>query len=221
MLQNNYELLFKLKNMGYLKSERDPLWWPDSGTEYVIFGALLTQQTKWENVERSLENLRSAGLNRLETLADSDSQTIASLIKPSGFYNTKAQRLQAICRNILETFGTFARFQEEVEREWLLDQKGIGMESADSILCYGCKRSTFVVDSYTRRILEALGRHFGSYTEIQAWMVEGVENHLDEIDLLYGMKLPRYQIYARFHGKIVEFAKENIRGNRVNLDGFK
>jgi len=140
VLQNSYELLYALKKSGYLKTHRDPLWWPNSGTQEVIFGAILTQQTKWERVEESLSNLREAGRDSLKSLADSDIQIITELIKPSGFYNTKAQRLKILCKHILEDFGSFEVFQERTDREWLLRQKGIGMESADSILCYGCKK---------------------------------------------------------------------------------
>ena len=217
MLKNSYGLLYGLKKMGYLKSDRDPLWWPNSGTEDVIFGAILTQQTKWEKVEESLANLRKAGLDKLESLADADTKIIASLIKPSGFYNTKAQRLKMLCRHILEDFGSFEDFQDKVGREWLLKQKGIGMESADSILCYGCRREVFVVDSYTGRLLEAFGYCFESYGEIQEWIVEGLEENFDKIHALYGREVSRHQLYARLHGKIVEFAKENIRGKQVDL----
>ena len=217
MLRDSYELLCVLKKSGYLKTHRDPLWWPNSGTQEVIFGAILTQQTKWERVEASLSNLREAGVDSLESLAGTDTQIITALIKPSGFYNTKAQRLKMLCRHILEDFGSFEVFQEKVGREWLLKQKGIGMESADSILCYGCKKEVFVVDSYTGRLLEALGYRFESYEEVQEWIVEGLEENMDKIHTLYGREVPRHQLYARFHGKIVEFSKESIRGKQVDL----
>jgi len=139
-LQSSYDLLRALKKMGYLKTTRDPLWWPRSCTFEVIIGALLTQQTKWEKVEESLANLKKGGLISLEALSRAEVGQIATLIKPSGFYNTKAGRLKILCQNILNDFATFEAFQDEVTREWLLAQKGIGMESADSILCYGCGR---------------------------------------------------------------------------------
>ena len=217
MLRNSYELLYALKKSGYLKTHRDPFWWPNSGTQEVIFGAILTQQTKWERVEASLSNLREAGVGSLESLADTDTQIIATLIKPSGFYNTKAQRLKMLCRNILKDFGSFKAFQENVDREWLLKQKGIGMESADSILCYGCKKEAFVVDSYTGRLLEAFGYRFERYEEVQEWIVEGLEENMDKVHTLYGREVPRHQLYARLHGKIVEFSKESMRGKQVDL----
>jgi endonuclease-3 related protein len=217
MIQNSYDLLCSLKRLGYLHTDRDPLWWPQSGTEEVLFGAILTQQTRWERVEESLENLKHQGICSLEHLSRASVEEIASAIRPSGFYNMKAERLQLLCRNILDEFGDFLQFQKEVDRAWLLAQKGIGMESADSILCYGCAREVFVVDSYTSRILHALGYEFENYMQIQAWMQEGIEANFAKINRLYGKPLPLHMLYARFHGKIVEFSKTYVHGRRVDV----
>ena len=217
-MQSSYDLLSALKNMGYLKTTRDPLWWPKSGSFEVIIGAILTQQTKWEKVEASLAKLEERGLLSLEALSKAEVEQIATCIKPSGFYNTKAKRLQVLCQNILSDFHTFERFQNEVTREWLLTQKGIGMESADSILCYGCGREVLVIDSYTARLLEAFGYHFESYMQIQEWMQEGIEANFDKITQMYGRELTLHMLYARFHGMIVEFAKEHIRGKHVHTE---
>ncbi|WP_309500263.1 3-methyladenine DNA glycosylase [Sulfurovum sp.] len=220
-MQSSYDLLSALKNMDYLKTSRDPLWWPRSSTFEVIIGAILTQQTKWEKVEESLANLKEGGIISLEALSRVEVEQIATLIKPSGFYNTKAQRLQILCQNILNDFHTFEIFQNEVTRDWLLEQKGIGMESADSILCYGCGREVFVVDSYTSRLLDACGYSFESYMQIQAWMQEGIEANFDKITQMYDTKMTLHTLYARFHGMIVEFAKEHIRGKKVNTKTLK
>ncbi len=220
-MQSSYDLLRALKNMGYLKTTRDPLWWPRSGTFEVIIGTILTQQTKWEKVEASLTNLKESGLLSLEALSRVEVGQIATCIKPSGFYNTKAKRLQQLCQNILNDFHTFERFQNEVSREWLLTQKGIGMESADSILCYGCGRAVIVVDSYTARLLEAFGYSFESYMQIQEWMQEGIEANFDKITQMYDTGMTLHTLYARFHGMIVEFAKEHIRGKNVHTEILK
>ena len=215
-----YDLLAALKQAGYLKEERDAWWWPRSGSEEVVVGALLTQQTKWENVEASLANLHEAGLLSLDALAHCDTQRLKSLIRPSGFYNTKVPRLQALARHILEDFGGFERFQTDVTREWLLAQKGIGKESADSILCYACYRDAMVVDAYTARLLHALDFTMEGYDEIQAWFVEGLDAAWGRVEALYGTEVSRAYVYARLHGKIVEFAKEHIRGKRVDTAIF-
>jgi endonuclease-3 related protein len=216
MIGDSFELLTALKRAGYLHTARDLLWWPRSGTQEVLIGAILTQQTKWERVEESLEMLRENDLSSLEALAQTPSQKIAEYIKPSGFYNTKAQRLKQLAENILADFGDFKTFQESVDREWLLEQKGIGMESADSILCYACHRRVMVVDSYTARLLSALGYTFNDYMQIQAWMHEGIEENLQKVYQLYGYEIPLTVLYARFHGKIVEFAKAYIKGRKVD-----
>jgi len=216
-LQSSYDLLYALKQMGYLKTTRDPLWWPQSSTFEVVIGAILTQQTKWERVEESLVNLKEHNLLSLEELSKANVQQVATLIKPSGFYNTKAQRIQMLCMHILNDFTTFESFQDEVTREWLLAQKGIGMESADSILCYGCGREVFVVDSYTQRLLGALGYMFEDYEQIQEWMQEGIESNHNNIKDIYKYEIKLHVIYARFHGKIVEYAKEHIRGKHVDI----
>jgi endonuclease-3 related protein len=217
-ITNSFELLKALKDAGYRADERDPNWWPNSGTFEVVVGAILTQQTKWQKVEKSLENLKKEGLLSLDALAEADIKKLQILIKPSGFYNTKAKRLQQLCRNILSEFGDFENMCENVTRSWLLQQKGVGEESADAILNYACGREIMVVDSYTQRLLNALGYAFESYSEIQAWLSEGIAENLSETAKLYGDTLPLSTIYSRFHGKIVEYAKVHIKGKSVYIE---
>ena len=216
-IQSSYDLLYALKKLNYLETTRDFLWWPKSGTFDVVVGAILTQQTKWERVEESLKNLNESNSLSLEALSDNNLNHIIRCIKPSGFYNTKAFRLQSLCGNIIKDFGSFDNFQKNVSREWLLAQKGIGMESADSILCYGCNREILVIDSYTKRLLEAFGYVFNDYTQLQEWMQEGITQNLQRIKDLYQYDLELSAIYARFHGKIVEYAKKYIRGKNVDI----
>ncbi len=207
-----YELLKKLKELGYIKEERDPYWWPNSGSFEVVVGAVLTQNTKWENVEKALQNLRtSVGEISLDNLVNIDQSSLACLIKPAGFYNTKAQRLRLLLKNIQKDFLTFEHFQKKVTRQWLLKQKGIGPESADAILNYGCYKDFFVVDAYTAKLMRSLGYEFDSYDALQEYLVDSLLGNLDKIHELYGKELPLSQIYARFHGKIVEFCKEQCR----------
>ncbi len=210
-MKSSYELYLSLKKMGYLKEKRDEFWWPNSGSFEVVVGAILTQQTKWQKVEKSLANLE--GKLSLEKLASIDLKELQSLIKPSGFYNTKAKYIKGLCKSILEEFGSFESFKDEVSREWLLSQRGIGQESADSILCYACYRAVFVVDSYTDRLLRAFGYEFESYDEIQEWMQRGILENVNESEL--------HKVYARFHGKIVEFAKDFVKGKKVDIEELK
>jgi len=213
MLQSSFELLKRLKELGFLKDEKDPYWWPNSGTFEVVVGAILTQNTKWEKVEKALKNLKSyLGKIELEKLSQIDQKVLSELIKPAGFYNTKAFRLKKLSQNILQEFGDFRNFQQKVSRYWLLDQKGIGKETADSILNYACYKDFMVVDSYTARILNILGYEFCEYDEIQDFLTEGIFQNQENIYELYDKELPLNQIYARFHGKIVDFCKEHFRG---------
>ncbi|WP_041958196.1 3-methyladenine DNA glycosylase [Sulfurospirillum arsenophilum] len=217
---NSFDLLVALKKQGYLKTTRDPLWWPRSGTFWVVVGAILTQQTKWEKVEKSMENLEHLGIDSLEKLSTLDIELLSTAIQPSGFYNTKAKNLSLLSKAILESFGSFEVFSENVDREWLLSQKGIGEESADSILCYACKQEAMVVDAYTARLLAGFGYSFESYGALQEWMVEGIVNNQTKVNHLYGKEIGLNELYARFHGKVVEFCKEKSRGKIVDVESL-
>jgi endonuclease-3 related protein len=224
-MQNSFELLQALKKLGYLKKERDPFWWPNSGNFEVVVGAILTQNTKWEKVECSLSNLKKYLKNiTVENIANLDINTLSFLIKPSGFYNTKARRIIRISQNILEDFKNFELFKNKVSRHWLLSQKGIGYETADSILNYCCYKEFFVIDNYTAKILKIFGYEFENYDEIQEFMTNGILENLEKIYSLYNKEIPLSQIYARFHGKIVDFSKNHLRRNKekdiIDLLGF-
>lgn len=217
---NSFDLLAALKKQGYLKTTRDPLWWPRSGTFWVVIGAILTQQTKWEKVEKSMENLEHLGIDSLEKLSHLNIEHLSTAIQPSGFYNTKAKNLSLLSKAIFESFGSFEVFCENVDREWLLLQKGIGEESADSILCYACKQEAMVVDAYTARLLAGVGYSFESYSALQEWMIDGIVSNFSKINQLYSKEITLNELYARFHGKIVEFCKENSRGKTVNVESL-
>ena len=178
-------------------------WWPSAGSFEVVVGAVLTQNTTWKNVERSLSNLQNH--LTLETFLHLGEEKLKELIRPSGFYNQKAPRLLALARNIHETFCSFENFQKRVTREWLLAQKGIGKESADAILCYGCKRAAMVVDTYTKRTLREFGIELRNYDEYKELIEGQVEKHWEELSALYENDL--HLFYCRFHGMFVEYQK--------------
>jgi len=209
---NSYELLMFLKEKNLLQN-KPKYWWPNVGSFEVVVGAILTQNTKWENVERALKNLKQLPSSqvpsfelRVEDVASLEPVYLAQIIKPAGFYNQKAKRLIALSKNILRDFGDFENFKENVTREWLLAQKGVGFETADSILCYGCFREIMVVDAYTKRLLKKGGYEFESYDEMREWCERGVEENWDKLAEIYENDLNL--CFARFHGKIVEFMKK-------------
>ena len=133
-------------------------WWPAETPFEVIVGAILTQNTSWTNVERALGNLRAAhalSLGRIRALPLSD---LEQLIRSSGYYRQKAARLKEFVGFVDRRFGgsldTMLACPTVELRKDLLAQKGIGPETADSILLYAGQHSIFVVDAYTRRVLE-------------------------------------------------------------------
>lgn len=210
-LSDSLELFNALERLELLENS-PPLWWPEYGTFEVVIGAILTQNTQWSRVKISLENLAQHNLLNLESLSQCDNETLMELIRPSGLFKAKAQNLIRLSRAIVEAFGSFEEFALNVDREWLLSQKGIGPETADSILCYACGRSVMVVDSYTARLLNAFGYEFESYDDLQEWCERGIKTHAEE------SKLP--ELFAHFHGMIVEYVKSNCKGKRVEIKSF-
>ncbi len=210
-LSDSWELFSALKHLNLLENSQ-PLWWPQHGTFEVVIGAILTQNTQWSRVVLSLDNLSRAGVLSLEELGQIDPETLMELIRPSGLIKAKAKNIIMLCNAIGESFGSFEVFSLDVDREWLLRQKGIGPETADSILCYACLRDVMVVDSYTARLLRAFGYEFEGYDELQEWCERGIREYCDEETL--------QQTFARFHGMIVEYVKRNSKGKTVDIVQF-
>ncbi|MFZ1128585.1 endonuclease III domain-containing protein [Methanoregula sp.] len=134
-------------------------WWPGD-TDEVMIGAILTQQTRWENVKRGLRLLREKGLCSMTALDTTEEVEIESAIRCTGFYRMKARRLKALAAFVTGTCGGVAGMETMPTgtlREGLLGVNGIGEETADSILCYGFGRASFVIDAYTDRISRCAG----------------------------------------------------------------
>ena len=199
MIKDSLELYNYLKNKNLLENSSE-YWWPNVGTFEVLIGAILTQNTSWKNVEKSLENLD--GFLELDSFSTLDELTLKNMIKPSGFYNQKAPRLLQLSLNIKNDFNDFKSFQDQVTRKWLLNQKGIGKESADSILCYACFRNEMVVDTYTKRFLKTFDIEFDKYDEYKNYLEKGIRDNFDENNLNL--------VFAKFHGMIVEYNKRDL-----------
>ena len=125
--------------------------------EEVIVGAILTQRANWRNVELAIENLKKAKLLSLKNIYLSGIKKISPLIKPSGFYRQKARYLFSLAKFIVKKYGNLKKMKKENSerlREKLLTLKGIGPETADSILLYALDKPIFVIDEYTRRLLK-------------------------------------------------------------------
>ena len=212
-LKNSLDLLQRLIMLKLDVTARDPLWWPGSGSFAMVVSAILTQQARYTKVEESLARLRSLGAISPERLAGMDIDTLIDAIRPSGFYRMKAQRIQSLALAIVDEFGDFEDFRTSVERPWLMRQPGIGNETADAILCYGCHREVMVVDAYTERLLQGFDMTFAGYHAIQQWLCEGL---CKEAPALLGVKsMPT--VYALYHGLIVEYAKDHSAGRQVSV----
>lgn len=148
-------------------------WWPGETAFEVMVGAILTQNTSWRNVEKAIQNLKARKVLNVRGIHQLKRNQLASLIKSSGYFRIKADRLKAFVNFLVENYDGKLRkmMKEGVEtlRQKLLDVKGIGPETADSILLYGLKKPIFVVDAYTKRILSRHGilSEKASYEEVQ------------------------------------------------------
>ena len=136
-------------------------WWPAQSRLEVIAGAYLTQNTNWTNVEKAIANLRRARVLSIKGLRELPLNQLQQLIRPSGYYRQKAEKLKTFVRFLDANYsGSLERmFSQSTEklRAELLALNGVGPETADSILLYAGNHPVFVVDAYTRRILERHG----------------------------------------------------------------
>lgn len=178
-------------------------WWPGESPTEVIIGAILTQNTNWTNVEKAIVRLREADVLGFEALRDIDVQVLAEHIRPAGYYNVKARRLKTfvewLWREHDGDLSALERLPLESLREQLLQLKGIGPETADSILLYALGRPTFVVDAYTARIL---GRH--------KIIESGADYH--EIKSVFENALPPDPaLFNEYHALFVAVGKRHCR----------
>ena len=153
-------------------------WWPAEEPFEVIVGAILTQSAAWDNVEKAIANLRAAEALSPRALRRLSLSKLATLVHPCGYYNAKALKLKSFAfwlgnhyKDDLDRL--FANNTDDL-RQQLLSIHGIGRETADSIILYAANKLIFVVDAYTRRIINRIGLAPGkdSYAAYQAWFME-------------------------------------------------
>lgn len=132
-------------------------WWPGESQFEIIVGAILTQNTNWKNVEKAIANLRAAGCLCPEKLNELSEGRLAEMIRPAGYFNIKARRLKNFMKWLFDNYDGKLSNIEGVSndrlREELLSIKGVGPETADSIMLYAFERDVFVVDAYTARVM--------------------------------------------------------------------
>jgi endonuclease-3 related protein len=177
-------------------------WWPGETPLEVALGAILTQNTNWHNVARVIQDLKAAGLLNLRDLKEMPEGQLARLIRPAGYFNVKARRLKsflAFLGEFQDSMALLAAADLETLRPALLQVKGIGPETADSILLYALKQPTFVVDAYTFRILN---RH-GLITEPCSY---------EDLRQLFLDHLPaEVGLFQEYHALLVRLGKEFCR----------
>ena len=178
-------------------------WWPGDSPLEVILGAILTQFTAWTNVEKALTNLKNAGVMSIEALRDIPGECLAVLLRPSGTFNTKARKVKALINYLSENhggdLGSLLSREPAVLRRELLSIYGIGEETADDILIYAAGAPFFVIDAYTRRIVQRLGLA----PEQQSY--HAYQN-------LFHRHLPRdATLYNEYHALLDRHAKETCR----------
>jgi len=176
-------------------------WWPGRTAFEIIVGAILVQNTAWTNAARAIGNLREAGLLSPTAIEKVPLGKLKRLVRPSGYYRQKALKLKAFVRFVRQNYGgslkAMFRTSTTQLREELLEVHGIGPETADSILLYAGSHPVFVVDAYTRRILERHGLAHGKES------YEGVRG-------LFEQSLPKdAQLYNEFHALIVYTGKHH------------
>jgi endonuclease-3 related protein len=178
-------------------------WWPGDSAFEVMVGAVLTQNTAWINVERAITNLKQAGKLELPALQRMTQTRLARLIRPAGYFNVKARRLKHLCRWLADNGGIerLSGWPTPALREALLALHGVGPETADDILLYAFQRPVFVIDAYTRRLLQRLQLIGGDepYETLRAHIEVALE--------------PDVPLYNEYHALIVRHAKVKCLAN--------
>lgn len=185
-------------------------WWPGDTPFEIMVGAILTQNTNWQNVEKAIANLKEAGDFSFASLASLPREKLAGLIRPAGYYNIKADRLAHLFAMINGQWdGDLDWFLQQplsVLREQLLGVKGIGPETADAILLYAAGQPIFVVDTYTHRILSRHGiipDEFG-YFDIQELLMDNMEENTD--------------LFNEYHALLVQTGKHFCRKTKPRCE---
>lgn len=187
-----------------LRSHGPQHWWPGETPFEVMVGAVLTQNTAWSNVERAIGNLKRHAALDPSVIVHTPVHALAAWLKPSGYFNIKARRLQNFCAWYLAAGEYEGLRQRDTDalRRLLLAVNGIGPETADDMLLYAFSRPVFVIDAYTRRLFSRLGFITGeeSYERLRHYFEEGLGGTAGNVPL-----------FNEYHALIVAHAKVACR----------
>lgn len=173
---------------------------PPSTKEEIVISAILTQNTNWNNVEKALSNLRKHRLNSLQKIFIFSQKNLSQLeqyLRPSGFYRLKTKRLMNLIKNIFSRYQSIDQMRKQPInklRQFLLSIKGVGQETADTILLYALDKPIFVVDGYTQRFTQIFfNKEFSSYQKYQKFFEKNLPKNLE--------------LYKNYHALIVRWGK--------------
>ncbi|MBP9642498.1 MAG: endonuclease III domain-containing protein [Budvicia sp.] len=172
-------------------------WWPAESAYEMLVGAVLTQNTHWRNVEKALGNLG----NQLkpQVISAMPHDQLANLLRPSGYYNQKAERLRLLSQWFIRydcDVNAIRRIDGALLRHTLLSLKGVGRETADCMLVYAFDKPFFIIDTYTRRLFSRIGYD--------------VPESYEHFRLLIEQQLPpSVELYNEYHALIVALGKEH------------
>lgn len=185
-------------------------WWPGETPFEIVVGAVLTQNTNWQNVCKAIDALKEAELLTFEKMVMLTPEQIAPYIRSAGYYNLKARRLHNLLAMINEQYEGVLEFlfadDLESARHNLLLVKGIGPETADSILLYGGNMPTFVVDTYTHRVFS---RHHMLDEEMDYYGIQ--QEFVDHLD-------QDVALYNEYHALIVAVGKDYCKKSKPLCD---
>ncbi|MDZ7798559.1 MAG: endonuclease III domain-containing protein [Patescibacteria group bacterium] len=163
----------------------------------ICMGAILTQNTNWQNVEKAIINLKKENLLSPQKILNCHHKHLKKLVRPSGYFNVKAKKLKMFSKWLLGNYqGRLKKFFKQPLKECrkeLLKVYGIGPETADSILLYAGRKKNFMIDAYTVRLCKKHGIEFKSY---------------DQYKEFFEKRLPwSNKIYNQFHALIVRWGQ--------------
>lgn len=186
-------------------------WWPAKTRFEMMLGAILTQNTTWSNAEKALSNLRKNDMLKFETLGQISEEQLSEWIRPAGYFNQKSGYIKEMIKTIHERFnGSIVQLfalDTPTLRSELLSWKGIGPETADSILLYAGKRPIFVVDAYTKRVGDRHG-----------WCDKNAS--YDSVARLFTSNVPEdVLLYNEYHALIVKLCKEHCTARSPKCGG--
>lgn len=178
-------------------------WWPAETPFEVIVGAILTQNTAWKNIARASGNLRAHGLLSLEAMCAVPEPSLAELVRPSGYYNQKARKLKAFCRHVHNSghggLDELLDLETDALRSELLQIRGVGPETADSVVLYAAHKPSFVVDTYTHRIFSRHGwvPESSGYDELRDYFMDCLEPDVEFFQELHALLVRTGHLFCR------------------------